>query len=172
MRAVEALNAGYVFPSNVRLMDGGTQGMFLLANVRETQRLLLFDAIDFGLPGGELKVIHDADVPKYMGAKKVSMHQTGFQEVLATAELLGDYPERLALIGVQPVVLDDYGGSLRPQVKACIPAALHAALSVLRKWGIEVNQRKSPLSPSDRINPMELDIVSYERDRPRAAQDS
>jgi len=153
-------------------MDGGTQGMFLLANVRETRRLLLFDAIDFGLHAGELRVIRDADVPKYMGAKKVSMHQTGFQEVLATAELLGDYPERLALIGVQPVVLDDYGGSLRPQVKACIPAALQAAVAILREWGIKVTRRNSPLSPRDRINPVELDIIPYERGRPRVTQDS
>ena len=121
IRAVEALNAEYTFPSKVRVMDGGTQGMFLLPYVQQASRLLVLDAIDFGLPPGEMRLIRDDDVPRYMGAKKVSMHQTGFQEVLASASLTGQYPAQLALIGVQPVELDDYGGSLRPAVKSRLP---------------------------------------------------
>jgi len=74
IRAVEALNAGYTFPSEVRLMDGGTQGLFLLPHVQAADALLTFDAIDFGLTPGTLRVIRDQDVPRYMGAKKVSMH--------------------------------------------------------------------------------------------------
>ena len=67
--------------------------------------------------------------------------------------LLGDYPQRLALIGVQPVELDDYGGSLRPQVKACIPEALQMAVRVLREWGLDLVPRsagagKDTLAPS------------------------
>ncbi len=47
-----------------------------------------------------------------MGAKKMSLHQTGFQEVLASAELLGRLPLRIgALSGCQPVEL----GGLRRQ---------------------------------------------------------
>ena len=113
VRCVEALNARYAFDDNVRLMDGGTQGLFLLPWVTDVSRLLIFDAIDFGLAPGALRVLRDDDVPQYMGVKKVSMHQTGFQEVLMSAKLLRDHPQQLALIGVQPELLDDYGGSLR-----------------------------------------------------------
>jgi hydrogenase maturation protease len=111
VRAVEALNEGYRFAPDVKLMDGGTQGMFLLPHVTAARNLLILDAIDFGLKPGELRLIVDRDVPRYLGAKKVSMHQTGFQEVLAAAALLGRSPWRLALVGVQPRRLDDYGGS-------------------------------------------------------------
>jgi hydrogenase maturation protease len=83
VRCVEALNAAWEFPQHVRLMDGGTQGMFLLPWVSSVSRLLIFDAIDFGVDACELRLMRDNDVPQYMGAKKVSMHQTGFQEVLA-----------------------------------------------------------------------------------------
>ena len=110
VRAVEALHAEYCFPPQVRLMDGGTQGLFLLPFVRAARHLLILDAVDFGLGPGELQVIRGKQVPSYMGAKKVSMHQTGFQEVLASAALLGGGPSQLTLIGVQPVELDDYGG--------------------------------------------------------------
>lgn len=140
VRAVEALNARYILPPNVRLMDGGTQGMFLLPYVRAARGLLIFDAIDFALEPGALRVIRAGDVPSYMGAKKVSMHQAGFQEVLAAAQLVGESPQSLVLIGVQPVQLDDYGGSLRPQVKARIPDALAAAVAELRGWGVQVRR--------------------------------
>jgi hydrogenase maturation protease len=169
VRAVEALHADYRFPANVRLMDGGTQGMFLLAYVREARRLLIFDAIDFGLKPGELRLIRDDDVPRYMGAKKISMHQTGFQEVLASASLMGHTLEHLALVGVQPLVLDDYGGSLRPQIKARIPEALDVAVGVLREWGIEMEKRvarASPASGLDCLSPTQLDMDAYEKGRP------
>jgi hydrogenase maturation protease len=73
VRTVEALNAAYRFPDDVRLMDGGTQGIFLLPWVRAAKRLLILDAIDFGLEPGELRVMHQEDVPRFMGVKKVSM---------------------------------------------------------------------------------------------------
>jgi hydrogenase maturation protease len=169
-RAAEALHAAYELPPEVRVMDGGTQGMFLLPYVRGASRLLIFDAIDFGLEPGELRLIRDDDVPSYMGAKKVSMHQTGFQEVLASARLLGDYPQSLALIGVQPVLLDDYGGSLQPQVKARIPDAISLAVGVLREWGVTIEARRGPLQDPERISPTELEMAAYEEGRAGTAK--
>lgn len=166
VRAVEVLNADYCFPSNARLMDGGTQGMFLLPWVQAASNLLIFDAIDFGLPSGEIRIIRDDDVPRYMGAKKMSMHQTGFQEVLAAARLTGEYPERLALIGVQPEVLDDYGGSLRPAVRVRIPTAITHGIELLRGWGIAVEHREQPLPSSELIGPNALEMAAYESGRP------
>ena len=136
VRAVEALNRGHVFPGNVTLIDGGTQGIYLVQHVREADLLLVFDAVDYGLPPGTLKLIEGDAVPKFMGAKKMSLHQTGFQEVLAMAELLGDYPEHILLVGVQPEELEDYGGSLRPSVRAQIAPAIDAALGWLRERGV------------------------------------
>ncbi len=144
VRAVEALDAGWRFPARVRLMDGGTQGLALLPYVRASSSLLIFDAVDFGLAPGEICMIHGDDVPRYMGAKKVSMHQTGFQEVLAAARMLREYPQRLALIGVQPAVLDDYGGGLRPEVGACLPRVVSMAVDLLSTWGVVAERRTVP----------------------------
>ena len=172
VRAVEALHEAYVFPPRVRLMDGGTQGMFLLPYVRAASRLLIFDAIDFGLTPGTLRVIRNAEVPRFMGAKKVSMHQTGFQEVLSSAELLGGLPQDLVLIGVQPVELDDYGGSLRPAVRARIPHALALAARELQRWGIEMDKRPHPAARPERISPAESELGPYESGRPAMPSES
>jgi hydrogenase maturation protease len=165
VRAVEALNAAYRFPDNVRLMDGGTQGIFLLPWVRAAEQLLILDAIDFGLEPGELRVMHQEDVPRFMGVKKVSMHQAGFQEVLMSAQLADEFPDKIALVGVQPELLDDYGGSLRPVVKDRIPEAVDAAIAVLGEWGVDAERRLEPMDPNERIAPDELEIDAYEQGR-------
>lgn len=166
VRCVEELNAAWEVPEQVRLMDGGTQGMFLLPWISNVSRLLIFDAIDFGLAAGELRVIRDDDVPQYMGARKVSMHQTGFQEVLASARLLTGRPKQLALIGVQPERLDDYGGSLREGTRKRIPEALESACAILQEWGIGLRRRAAPLASVDLTGPGELDMATYELGRP------
>ncbi len=163
-RAIEALHERFEFPDDVEVLDGGTQGMFLLPWIRSATRLLVFDAVDFGDPPATLRLVLGCDVPRYMGAKKVSMHQTGFQEVLASADFAGELPGDLALVGVQPELLDDYGGSLRPNIKAQINPAIRLALQVLDRWGIPHRRRRSP--PADAISPAELDMGDYEKCRP------
>ncbi|MGV6817384.1 MAG: HyaD/HybD family hydrogenase maturation endopeptidase [Thiotrichales bacterium] len=166
VRCVETLHRQYRFPEHVTLMDGGTQGIYLVQHVQAADILVVFDAIDYGLEGGEMKLIHDEDVPNFMGAKKMSLHQTGFQEVLATSELLGDYPEKLLLIGVQPVALEDFGGSLRPAVKAQIQPAIEEALAYLRGLGIAYHKRRAPLPEEEALSPSELALEQYEAGRP------
>ena len=148
-------------------MDGGTQGIFLLPWVRNARRLLMFDAVDFGLEPGTLKLVRDEDVPCFMGAKKVSMHQAGFQEVLSSAALSGDLPPNMALIGVQPELLDDYGGSLTDVVRERVGEAVELACEVLRRWDIPVTPREAPLAGSEFIGPGALDIRDYEQGRPQ-----
>ena len=166
VRAVEALHARYVFPDSVRVMDGGTQGIFLLPWVRSAQRLLIFDAVDFGMVPATLRLVRGDDVPRYMGAKKVSMHQAGFQEVLASADLTDSLPAELALVGVQPELLNDYGGSLTDGVRAQIEPAIALACGVLTDWGIDCVKRARRPQRGDLIGPDALDIDEYERGRP------
>lgn len=98
-------------------MDGGTQGIYLVQFVEQANILVIIDAIDYGLEPGEMKLIEGDNVPKFMGGKKMSLHQTGFQEVLMMADMLGHYPEHLLLIGVQPVDLEDFGGGLHEKTR-------------------------------------------------------
>ncbi len=166
VRVIERLQKGYRFPDQVKVMDGGTQGVYLVEHVQAADVLIVFDAIDYGLPPGSLKRIENRDVPNFLGAKKMSLHQTGFQEVLAMAQMLGRYPQHLLLIGVQPEELDDYGGSLRPQVKAQIQPAIDMALSFLQTFGMSAETTGSDDDLSDPV----LNIQRYEQERPTSDQ--
>ncbi len=168
VRAVEHLHQHWDLPDNVRVIEGGTQGIYLLEHVQTASVLVILDAIDYGLDAGTLKIIEDDAVPSYLGAKKVSLHQTGFQEVLATAAMLDSAPERLLLVGVQPQDIEDYGGSLKPVVKAQMEPAIEAALGWLEQFGVEAVRRSSPRSGEESLAGNEIDLERYERERPDA----
>lgn len=136
VRCVEELVEHWQFDDQVTLLDGGTQGLYLLPFLEEADILVVFDAVDYGLPPGTLKIVEDDEVPRFMGAKKMSLHQTGFQDVIATAQLMGYCPDRLFLIGCQPVELEDYGGGLRDEVAAQIQPSIDIAIEYLRTHGV------------------------------------
>ncbi len=166
VRCVEELHRQYELPENVSAMDGGTQGIYLVQHIRQADILIVFDAVDYSLPPGTLKLIEGDEVPKFLGVKKISLHQTGFQEVLAMAEMMGDAPEKLYLIGVQPEELDDYGGSLRPKVKAQIQPSIQAALDYLADLGVHIQKRDAALSAEQTIACPIMTSKRYETERP------
>ncbi|TSE31035.1 Hydrogenase 1 maturation protease [Tepidimonas thermarum] len=170
VRCIEALQQRWEFADHVQLIDGGTQGLYLIQHVQQADALLIFDAIDYGLAPGTLKTVRDDEVPRYMGAKKMSLHQTGFQEVLSLAILTGKYPQQVLLIGCQPQELEDYGGSLRPVVKAAMEEALALGVAELERWGARPVARRTPLAAREVVTPNELALTAYEAQRPSAEE--
>jgi hydrogenase maturation protease len=170
VRCVEALQQRFEFAPHVELVDGGTQGLALLQYVQEADALLILDAIDYGLAPGTLKVVQGDEVPCFLGAKKMSLHQTGFQEVLMVAQLTGHYPQRIVLIGCQPEELEDYGGSLRPRTLQALEEALPLALERLQQWGACPVPRSRPLAPAQATTAAHLRRSAYEAGRPSAEE--
>ena len=168
VRVVEALHAGWSFPEEVSFMDGGTQGLYLLPHVQAAKRMLVFDAIDYHLAPGMLQLVRDADIPSYLGVGKMSLHQSSFQEVLSFAQLSGQAPEHAALVGVQPEVLADFGGSLSEAVRAAIPDAIAVGLRILEAWGTPGTRRATPLAEA--LFDPSLAMARYESGRPSAGE--
>ena len=170
VRCVEHLAAQWQVPDGITVMDGGTQGLYLLPYVQGAKRLIVFDAIDYGLEPGTMKRVEGDEVPRFMGAKKMSLHQTGFQEVLCLAQFTGHYPGQVLLIGCQPEELEDFGGSLRDIVKQTLPQALALGLERLREWGGEPQQRPQPLPEDATLTGAMLTLERYEAERPSVEQ--
>lgn len=165
VRCLEALQQRYDCPPHVTLVDGGTQGLYLIHHVQDADRLLILDAIDYGLPPGTLKEVRDDEVPRFMGAKKMSLHQTGFQEVLASAMFLGRCPQKLILVGVQPECLEDYGGGLTDTVAAQVAPTIEVILTLLHdEFGVEGTPRDAAAD----IAAPAIARDAYENGRPSA----
>ncbi len=134
---VDHLASDQRLPAGVETLDGGTLGLYLLPCVQQARRLLVFDAVDFGHAPGEIVVLRDEEIPVFFGQRPLSLHQTGFTDVLAAAQLTGAAPDTITLIGVQPESIDDWGGSLTDTVAAAIPRAIALGLAELSAWQTE-----------------------------------
>jgi hydrogenase maturation protease len=166
VRCVEALHQHHAFPSAVQLVDGGTQGLYLLEHVCSASRVLVLDCIDFGLEPGTLRVFRDDAVP-VGSSTKMSLHQATFQELLWLARLRERFPQRITLIGVQPEVMDDLGGSLSPCVRARLAEAVSLALAELAAWGVPGTPRAAAAA-DEALSPVALALPRYEGERPSA----
>jgi hydrogenase maturation protease len=115
-----------------------------------------------------LKRVADDEVPRFLGAKKMSLHQTGFQEVLMLAQMTESFPRHVLLLGCQPEELEDYGGSLRPSVKLALTEALPLALAQLQAWGANPQPRHAAPTEHDAVSAPVIAIDAYESGRPPA----
>ncbi|MFP4002268.1 MAG: HyaD/HybD family hydrogenase maturation endopeptidase [Alphaproteobacteria bacterium] len=139
--ALDMFARSYEVPENVTLLDGGTRGLYLTPWIQGARRLLMFDAVDLKLEPGTLIELEKDEIPRLGGTKKIDLHQMNLQDMLATADLMGRLPEDMALIGVQPVTLDNFGGGLSDEVRAAIAPALDLAVRRLRQWGVELRPK-------------------------------
>jgi len=134
VRAAERLAATHQLPDGVQVVDGGTQGMYLLPLITSASRLIVLDAVDLGLPPGTLVTLRDEEIPRLMGSRRLSLHQTTFLDVLAAAALTGGSPQAIVLVGVQAGDLEAFGAGLTPAVAARIDDAVEVVVSQLAAW--------------------------------------
>ncbi len=164
VRAVESFHATYRDRNDVDVMDGGTLGSYLMNAVMDAKRLLILDCCDLKAKPGTLRVLRDDDI-RVWSSTKISAHQTGMNDVLAKAMLLGYEPEAITVIGVEPCDLEDYGGSLTEKVRARVPEAVQLAAEELRRWGFPVQKREKGEVVTDLgAGAVEQDV--YENGRP------
>jgi len=105
IRALELLEQRYEIPPEVELLDGGTTGMGLLDQISRRQHLLVLDAVQTGEPPGTLVKLEGDQVPVYFGMR-ISPHQLGLSDVLATLELSGERPAGVTVLGLVPFSLE------------------------------------------------------------------
>ena len=133
-RAVARMMTAENLPAGVEIIDGGTQGIYLLPVIQSARRLLVFDAVDFGREPGQIVVLRDGEIPIFFGQRPLSLHQTAFTDVLAAAELTGTMPEAVTLVGVQLENIDAWGGDLTPRVAGTMDEAIRLGLEELSAW--------------------------------------
>ena len=131
VHALRRLEGDARVPENVALVDGGTRGLELLAEVQDCARLLLLDALDVGEPPGTVIRMTMDDLRGLPGA--ASVHQIGLGDLLATLPLISDAPTEVVLLGIQPAETD-WGTELSPPVEARLGDLVDAAIEQLTLW--------------------------------------
>jgi hydrogenase maturation protease len=117
---------------HVTLRDGGTAGLEIANLLEGWNTVIVIDALDFGGQPGQVHCMAlDAGQVRGYPVSSNALHSAGLMEALALAEALGTLPEHLTLVGVQPRILQ-YVPSLSEEVRAAVPVAVRAIVSVLQ----------------------------------------
>ena len=151
------------------ILDGGTLGMALLAHLEDAREVILLDAVHADAPAGSFVRLEGDEVEPAV-RQRLSVHQVGVADLLDALRLLGEWPERLVLLGVVPLDLDLHVG-LSPEVAAALPRLEREAVDELRRAGVhptprleavpshDDQSRKVPSSStnaSDRVRPVPM----------------
>jgi len=134
VRVVQSLSEGYVFPSEVTILDGGTLGLDLLTHLEGVERLLIIDAMETGGPPGTIVRMTGEEIPMVFETK-LSPHQMGLKDLLAVSVLRGITPPEMVLLGIQPGNIE-LGVDLTPPVEAQLDTLVDMALRELENWGV------------------------------------
>ena len=64
---------------------------------------------------------------------KATVHRLGFADLMVAMKLLGEAPEEVVLVGIEPVTTE-WGAQLTPPVQETLPALLAVVLEQLQLW--------------------------------------
>jgi hydrogenase maturation protease len=82
-------------------IDGGCSTLELLGDIEGADALVIVDAIAAGKAPGTVVRLEGDDIPAVF-VNKMSPHQNGIADMLATMKLLGRVPGKVVAIGMQP----------------------------------------------------------------------
>jgi hydrogenase maturation protease len=101
VRVIERIDTARSLPEGVQTLDGGTCGLDLLRFLEGVENLIVVDAANLGGVPGEIQRLEGEAVPAFL-AQKVSPHEINLPELLFSAKLIGIYPKRVVVLGIQP----------------------------------------------------------------------
>ena len=119
--------------TGVKIMEGGTLGLWLLPLLEAYRNVLLVDAIRAeGEPGTLVRI--DGDVVARAAAHRLSVHQVGVGDLMDAAQLRGTLPPKLTLLGVVPESVS-LGLGLSPRVERALPLLMDRVIETCAELG-------------------------------------
>ncbi len=140
VRVVEELERRYDVPENVRLVDGGTQGLWLMSTIQEADRLIVVDAVLGRKEPGTIYRLERDDLPKGLRAKQ-SAHDSDLVESLNLCTLLDTGPRSVVVVGIEPEDIQPYGLELTDTVASKIEDLIARVIEELAAMGVELQEK-------------------------------
>ncbi len=139
VKTVLKIQEEYVFPENVKLLDGGTLGMGLMDSLISCDLAVIIDAVKGGHEPGTLYRLVGDDLRKSMSFSD-SLHQTDLVDTLIYCDLIGHRPD-CVVIGVEPEDFTSLDLELSPKVQEAMPRIIQEVLKELDKYGISYSKK-------------------------------
>jgi hydrogenase maturation protease len=107
---------------DLMLIDGGTCPDTLSLLPEKITKLIVVDAVQGGGEPGSIYRFTPTDI-KFKRGLITSLHQFGLEQGLRMMELLGESPESVIIIGVEPYEIE-WGLGISPEMEEIIPRVI------------------------------------------------
>lgn len=147
--ALKQLEARWELPPEVELLDAGTPGPELGHYLLGVDALVVFDTVRGNAPGGGARAAGSVlayrreQILKHLPMPRTSPHDPSLKDALLTADLAGDAPREVLLLGVVPERVE-LGAGLSAAVRGAWDEVEAAAVAELRRMGVAVVPRIEP----------------------------
>ncbi len=118
-------------PDQVDFLDGATFTQDIFYVFQEYERVLVLDCVKGGGEPGTIYRFTEANLRENY-EQRLSLHDIDLLDSLRMAELLGNKPQILIVIGIEPLTISDWSMELSEPVKAKYPKFLEAARREIR----------------------------------------
>lgn len=135
IRCVERLSETVRFGPEVRVLECGAEGLYLLPFLKTAETVVVFDALGHGAAPGDVAVIETDRAREAYAQPGRFAHQSGFHRVVSTSCLMGYCPERVAVVACEPGDCGR-GDTMTAPVSDAVDTALESAVALLAGLGI------------------------------------
>ncbi len=134
IHVLQALEPGLAGFPDITLMDGGTLSFTLAGPIEEADALIVVDAANIKSAPGAWKMFEGEEMDAFLTSnRKSTVHEVGLTDLRAIAILAGHWPEKRAMLAIQPGIVD-WGEQATPAVAAAIPPVCAAIHELLKVW--------------------------------------
>jgi hydrogenase maturation protease len=102
VHVIRHLEDRYAFPDNVKLLDGGTAGIYLAPFFEDLDCLIVIDALAMDTAPGTVHTFTGPDLSAGLIQMRMSPHQVGILEIIEICRLREQAPQTIHFIGVVP----------------------------------------------------------------------
>jgi len=140
VRVIEELERRFEFPENVRVLDGGTQGLWLMSTLQLVDRLIVVDAVLGGGEPGTIYRLERDDLPNGLRAKQ-SAHDSDLVEALNLCSLLDSGPRTVTVIGIEPADIQPFSLELTERISEKIDELVMRVIAELTSMNAQPQKK-------------------------------
>ncbi|OQX32201.1 MAG: hypothetical protein B0D96_09915 [Candidatus Sedimenticola endophacoides] len=136
IHVIELLARCHPDAAGVSFIDGGTLSFTLAEYLATHDRLIVVDAARIGAEPGGIDCFEGEAMDRYLSGNRESVHEVGLMDLLDICRLQDHYPQRRALIGIQPLSID-WGEAPSEPVARALPEAGRRVMALIERWDRE-----------------------------------
>jgi len=144
---VARIEAERLIPEGIEVADIGTPGLDLVPHLAGREAVILVDTVAAEGTPGDLRLYGRDEIASALRTNRLSPHDPGLAESMATLELAGEDPRFIAVVGIIPADTSTGIGLSTPVEEAVGRAAEEVVRLLEAELGISLPRRAEPRSP-------------------------